>query len=127
MGKSKHHNKRKKLKGRTRRMELAPTWVETYSGNPNNIIKKYRSYFHVDWECAITELCELGTEIDPKYLASLRQTISQQSENEKIHNPITKLEFDMYHGYEKSDDNFAYIAGYTAGGFPYGTTWEEME
>jgi hypothetical protein len=26
-----------------------------------------------------------------------------------------------------SDERFAYIAGYTAGGLPYGITWEEME
>ena len=25
-----------------------------------------------------------------------------------------------------SDECFAYIAGYTEGGFPYGITWEEM-
>ena len=24
------------------------------------------------------------------------------------------------------DDHFAFIAGYTPGGFPYGTTWEEL-
>ena len=24
------------------------------------------------------------------------------------------------------DDRFAFIAGYTPGGFPYGTTWEEL-
>ena len=124
MSKSRHCKKRK---GRTRRLELAPTWVETYSGKPNNIIKKYRSYFHVDWECAITELYELGIVIDPQYLTSLRQTISNQSFNGKIHNPITKLEFDTYHEIDDSDDNFAFIAGYTAGGFPYGTTWDEMD
>ena len=27
---------------------------------------------------------------------------------------------------ESCDDRFAYIAGYTSGGAPYGTTWEEM-
>lgn len=26
----------------------------------------------------------------------------------------------------ESDDTFAFITGYTAGGFPYGITWEEM-
>lgn len=26
-----------------------------------------------------------------------------------------------------SDEHFAYIAGYTDGGAPYGVTWEEME
>lgn len=27
----------------------------------------------------------------------------------------------------ESDDVFAFIAGYTEGGFPYGVTWEEMK
>lgn len=27
---------------------------------------------------------------------------------------------------EESDEHFAYIAGYTSGGAPFGTTWEEM-
>lgn len=25
-----------------------------------------------------------------------------------------------------SDDQFAFIVGYTEGGFPYGTTWDEL-
>lgn len=28
---------------------------------------------------------------------------------------------------QDSDENFAFIAGYTSGGLPYGITWEEME
>lgn len=27
---------------------------------------------------------------------------------------------------DESDGTFAFIAGYTPGGFPYGTTWEEL-
>ena len=27
---------------------------------------------------------------------------------------------------DESDGAFAFIAGYTPGGFPYGTTWEEL-
>ena len=27
----------------------------------------------------------------------------------------------------ESDDTFAFIAGYTSGGVPFGITWEEME
>lgn len=27
---------------------------------------------------------------------------------------------------QDSDGQFAFIAGYTEGGFPYGTTWDEM-
>lgn len=30
-------------------------------------------------------------------------------------------EYDIY-----QDENFAFIAGYTPGGFPYGVTWEEQ-
>jgi len=28
--------------------------------------------------------------------------------------------------YKDSNDTFAYIAGYTSWGFPYGVTWEEI-
>ena len=42
--------------------------------------------------------------------------------------PISRWEFDRRHGIEQeSDETFAYIAGYTGGGFPFGITWEEME
>lgn len=27
----------------------------------------------------------------------------------------------------EQDENFSFIAGYTSGGFPYGTTWEETD
>lgn len=27
----------------------------------------------------------------------------------------------------EQDERFAFIAGYTSGGFPYGITWEEQE
>ncbi|MCR5794316.1 MAG: hypothetical protein K6G61_03055 [Solobacterium sp.] len=27
----------------------------------------------------------------------------------------------------EQDERFAYIAGYTSGGFPYGLTWEEVK
>lgn len=29
--------------------------------------------------------------------------------------------------WEESDETFAYIAGYTSGGAPYGVTWEEWD
>ncbi len=36
-----------------------------------------------------------------------------------------QMELDELYG-ESCDDRFAFIAGYTSGGAPYGTTWEEM-
>ena len=124
----KKHAKKKKPKGRERRLALAPNWVATYTGKPNNIAKRYRATFHVDWECAIAELAEFGVKIDDGYLSGLRQTITDQFQDEKKHIPIGRWEFDEYHGIEaESDENFEYIVGYTSGGAPYGVTWEEME
>ena len=36
-----------------------------------------------------------------------------------------QIEMDELYG-ESCDDRFAFIAGFTSGGAPYGTTWEEM-
>ena len=92
------------------------------------MLKRYRKYFNVDWECAIAELRELGIEFEEVYLAILRDTISREFCDEKKHAPISRAEFDRDHGIEpESDGTFAYIAGYTGWGYPYGVTWEEME
>lgn len=100
----------------------------THRGKPSNMLKKYRKYFGIDWECAISELRALGVEFDAAYLARLRETISRDFQGEKKHAPISRLEFEDYHGIvPESDENFAYIAGYTPGGAPFGVTWEEWE
>jgi hypothetical protein len=100
----------------------------THRGKPSNRLKKYRKYFGVNWECAISELEALGVEFDGTYLSRLRGTISRDFQDEKKHAPISRLEFVDYHGIlPDSDENFAYIAGYTPGGVPFGVTWEEWE
>lgn len=120
--------KQKKLKGRERRLAKGFDWIVTHRGKPSNMLKKYRKYFGVDWECAIFELKALGVEFDSVYLARLCETITRGFQEEKKHTPIRRLEFEVYHGIEPdSDENFAYIAGYTAGGAPYGVTREEWE
>jgi hypothetical protein len=91
------------------------------------MLKRYRKAFGVDWECAITEIKELGVMLDDLYLARLRETISRDFKDEKKHMPICRSEFDMHRGFmPECDENFAYIAGYTSGGVPYGVTWEEI-
>ncbi len=120
--------KKRKLKGRERRLALAPEWVTSYRGKRRNIIKRYRKMFGVDWECAIAELEELGISHDSSYLVELRKTIAAQSRSGKRQSPIARWEFNVYHGIEAdSDEHFAYIAGYTSGGAPFGVTWEEWE
>jgi hypothetical protein len=119
---------KQKLKGRERRLAKGPDGAVTHRGKPSNMLKKYRKYFAVDWECAIFELTALGVEFDAAYLARLRENISREFQDEKKHLPISRLEFDAYHGIAPdSDENFAYIAAYTPGGAPFGVTWEEWE
>ena len=130
MAKSKSQKKprKNKLKGRERRLSKAPNWVIAHRGKPSNMLKRYRKYFGIDWECAIYEIEALGFELDELYLSRLRDTLSRDFQNEKKHTPISRWEFDQYHGIEpESDDTFEYIAGYTPGGAPYGVTWEEMK
>ena len=92
------------------------------------MLKRYRKEFQVDWECAISELTALGISFSDDYLSALRKTIAKEFSDEKKHSPIRQADFDLYHGIEsESDDFFAYIAGYTPGGAPFGITWEEME
>lgn len=120
--------KRLKLKGRARRLDQAPGWVEKHWGKPANLLRRYRKYFAVDWECAISELTALGVEFDEAYLSSLRGTIARDFQHQKMHAPISHVEFGMNEDtWSDSDETFAYIAGYTPGGAPFGVTWEEME
>ena len=119
---------RKKLTGRERRLEKAPGRVAVERGKPANVIRRYRRYFGVDRECAISELQALGFEFDPQYLVRSRESLSRNARKGKKHAPIDRWEFDLYHGIEPmSDDTYAYIEGYTSGGAAYGVTWEEME
>ncbi len=119
---------KKKLKGRERRLEKAPGRVAAERGKPANVIRRYRRYFGVDRECAISEIQALGFEFDPQYLLRSRESMSRNARKQKKHTPIERWEFDVYRGIEPtSDDTYAYIAGYTSGGAAFGVTWEEMD
>jgi hypothetical protein len=113
---------------RPARLQSALTWLKTYNGK--NIAVGYRKHFGVDWGCAFRELEMLGVRIDPVYkgrvlrsleghIAVRRPRKSRLVETDEI--PQTH-EFPL-----NQDDYFAYIAGYTEGGFAYGITWEEWE
>ena len=108
---------------RKQRLASAKNWVSTYEGE--NIARAYRKYYGIDWMATFIELEILGIEIDSKYKESVMESIHGQAEakrqERKQENMIEdELLFDQ-------DYDFAYIAGYTSGGFPYGVTWEEME
>ena len=63
----------------------------------------------------------LGCEISQEYIECVKKTIEAEHKKRKV-----KKEQEKYDRFPDSDDNFYYIAGYTSGSAPYGTTWEEM-
>ena len=104
------------------RLQSARHWISTYSGR--DIVKGYRKWYGVDTVCAILELRQLGVDIPETRLLQAKRTeeaTAQQRRERKHHH--AEGEVLLF----ESDENFAYIAGYTPNGAPYGILWEEME
>jgi catechol 2,3-dioxygenase-like lactoylglutathione lyase family enzyme len=123
MKRKRNKGPRRKRANKRTRLDLARQWIPTFSGK--NIIKGYRNYFGVDFEAAIRELELLGVKHDPNYVAHLRNTIAGgllARKRKKEERKRAQEELDLF----DQDEVFAFIAGYTAGGAPYGTMWEEM-
>ena len=123
MPKKKKKNQRKQLR-RTQRLSRGKNWMNTYQGE--NIIEDYRKRYGVDLLCAVVELRMLGADISEDYEYQLRQEeeyrrVSKKSKGRK--NNQQQEEF--LDGF--SDETFAFIAGYTYGGVPFGLKWEEVD
>jgi len=106
---------------RTSRLHSAKAtkWIVKYTGK--NIIRGYCKWFAVDPLCAAIELRELGVPISAEEEEKLRRSAENKSLTRK--QKAKEVESDIF---GESDDTFAYTAGYTPGGVPYGVTWEEM-
>jgi len=120
MIKNSHTPKRKRLTKQAR-LNSAISWIKEYNGK--NIITGYAKWFGVDKICAINELKTIGAlipeSLENQIIASHKSRIEQKRElraKKKIADSMLI----------ESDDNFAYIVGYTSGGFPYGLTHEEF-
>lgn len=109
---------------RTVRLNRAKAWLESYEGK--NLVRGYAKKYRVDLLCAIAELRMLGVEIKTEYELAVKKTIEQQLEQKRIRKEAEMGvgEFDGINEYQ--DGDFAYIAGYTSGGAPYGIRWEDM-
>ncbi|MFA6275622.1 MAG: hypothetical protein WC622_02675 [Pedobacter sp.] len=108
---------------RAMRLQRAKSWLSSYEGK--NVVRGYAKKYRVDLLCAIAELRTLGVEIKPEYEQAVRQTIVQRVEQNKTQKEVKNREFDGISDHQ--DGDFAYIAGYTIGGAPYGIRWEEMD
>ena len=113
--------KRKRMTKQAR-LNSGVDWVKRYDGK--NIIAGYAKWFGVDKICAINELQSIGVVfpagLADQIIASHKLRIKQRGiirEKNKIASTIRM----------ESDDNFAFIAGHTLGGFPYGLTRDELK
>ncbi len=106
------------------RLESAKHWIPKYLGK--NLVRGYAKHYGVDHLCAVIELRMLGIDVDPAYVERLKATAETKAEaNRKRREKARKAE-ELESWDDDCDDTFAYIAGYTSGGVPFGVTWEEM-
>ena len=123
MNKMRKKKKNKQLR-RTQRLSRGKTWLNNYKGE--DIIEDYRKRYGVDLLCSVVELRLLGAEISEEYEHQLKQEeeykrLSKKSKRKRNN----QIEEDILDGF--SDENFAFIVGYTSGGAPFGLTHWEME
>ena len=114
--------KKKKLTKAERkeaRLRKGKQWLLTYTGSPKKMNKYYRERFHVDAVTAAKDLQELGVNNTQEQLDQIKQAEEQRLRQRK-------MERDAKERYEDCEDRFAFIAGYTDGGAPYGVMWEEV-
>ena len=116
---------RRKRMTQKQRLESAKStlWIEKYSGK--NPVQGYRRWFGVDLLCAISELKMLGLKINPDYEVQIRKSVTQtalQRHAQKLakSNPEPECYLSEW------ESEYAYVAGYTSGGAPYGVLKSEM-
>ena len=107
---------------RPRRLQSAVHWIPKYEGK--NLVSGYSKHFGVDKLCAVTELEILGYPIKESYKQDLKNAVKQKQGEKERRKKLKQLEHEAW---EDSDGTFAFIAGHTSWGFPYGITWEEWD
>lgn len=121
--------KKKKLtkeQHREARLRKGAQWLTTYQGTPKHMLKHYKERFHVDSVTASKDLQALGVDYTQEQLDTIRRNEEERIRQKHVAKAKKEQErFAELYG-DTCDDRFAYIAGYTSGGAPYGSTWEEM-
>ena len=118
MGKNKKclEPRRKRMDRNARLQNACDTnWIQNYEGN--DLACGYRRWYGANALTAVMELRQLGVSNLKKREAQIRQELATRKPLKNKANIPTST---------GSDDTFAFIAGYTSGGAPYGVTWEEM-
>lgn len=120
--------KKKKLTKAERkeaRLRKGKQWLLTYTGLPKKMNKHYRERFHVDAVTAAKDLQELGVNYTQEQLDQIKRAEEQRLRQRRMEREAKERER-LAELYEDCDDRFAFIAGYTDGGAPFGVMWEEV-
>ena len=115
-------SKRKRFR-RQIRLNAATSWITTYEGK--NIISGYAKWFGVDKICAIKELKLIGVVIPEMLENQIVKSHQVLIEKRRLKKEERKISETIDLAIE-SDENFAYIVGYTSNGAPFGLTYEEF-
>jgi hypothetical protein len=107
---------------RRARLQSARGWLRTYRGR--DVVKGYRKWYGVSTVCAIIELRMLGVAVPDQRLAQAKITEEQAARQRAARK---KASFALHGSLPDSNEHFAFIAGYTPGGLPYGVSWDELE
>lgn len=107
------------------RLQKARQWILSYDGTPKHMAKHYRKRFHVDITTAVRDLQDIGVEFTQEYLDAVKRSEEERIRQKRLEKE-RKVQQEQDFLYEDSDDVYAFIAGYTGGGVPYGITWEEL-
>jgi len=109
------------------RLQSAKAWLETQKGRTAaQVGKACCRWYGLDWPCAIRELTQLGVVFDPEWVAQLKQSLEGHYRARAARRAARRSQSDADFT-EDSNEHFAYIAGYTENGVPFGVTWEEWE
>jgi hypothetical protein len=106
---------------RARRLKSARRWLAGYRGK--NLVRGYRNWFGVSDVCAVLELRMLGVDLSDARLEQARRDEQARA----TARARQKEKHARAQGVRESDDEFAFIAGYTEGGAPFGITRDEWE
>ena len=87
-------------------------------------MKGYAKWFGVDWLCALNELKLLGIVFTPSAEQQILTSYNQRIAQKRIKKSVpTDFEMPLI----ECNENYAYIAGYTSNGVPFGVTWSEWD
>ena len=115
-------DKNKNTQPKEIRLQKARQWLLNYNGTRKYMVRHYRKRFHVDITTAISDLGKIGVEFTTEYLDAVKRSEAERIRQKQLKKQ--QKEQELFDGF--SDERFAFIAGYTEGGAPYGITWEKL-